>query len=544
MTLVDPPTPIVLLPAAPAVEPVTRARPAPTRTVSRLLGAAIVGVTALATVVRFIGPRGLWLDEALTVDIARLPIPRLLEALRHDGAPPGYYVLLHYWMGVFGTSTEAVRALAAVISVATLPVAWWLGRAIGGRRVAAALVVVLACNPFALRYGTENRMYSLVMLLAALGALALVRCLQKPTLRRLFAFGLVCGLLLLTHYWALYLVGALGGLLAVFSLWGRMRTNARLSLVALAGGCLLFLPWAPSFVFQAQHTGTPWSTPASPSMVLWAFGEFAGWERAPGMVVFGLYITAVTVLAAAVILTTVASARGVAHFLGWHRPVPGGRWAAPVAGAFFVAMIGAIGGGMVASAAFAYRYASVVLPLIVVLVALGVVAIGRSKLGAVAASGVLLGIATFGTAAGASEIVAKRTEATLVAAAILRDARPGDLIAYCPDQLGPAVSRLLPTRLYNQVTFPRWDDPSRINWVDYAQVNAATNPAEFARELLNIAGQHQLWLVWEGGYRTLGPSCQEIRNTLRMARPDWSDPVRSQPRIYYEHENLARFLAE
>ena len=39
----------------------------------------------------------LWLDEALSVNIARLPLVDLHEALRHDGAPPLYYVLLHFW---------------------------------------------------------------------------------------------------------------------------------------------------------------------------------------------------------------------------------------------------------------------------------------------------------------------------------------------------------------------------------------------------------------------------------------------------------------
>ena len=155
-----------------------------------------------------------------------------------------------------------------------------------------------------------------------------------------------------------------------------------------------------------------------------------------------------------------------------------------------------------------------------------------------------IAVAVFGTAAGASQVSAQRTEATLVAAQLRANARPGDVVAYCPDQLGPAVSRLLPTAAYTQVTFPRFDDPARINWVDYAQVNAAANPAVFARQLLNLAGEHQLWLVWEVGYRTLGKSCEQLRNTLRIARPDWSEAVRSQPGTYYEHENLVRFLAD
>ena len=42
----------------------------------------------------------LWLDEALSVNIARLPLGDLRAALQRDGAPPLYYVLLHVWTGV------------------------------------------------------------------------------------------------------------------------------------------------------------------------------------------------------------------------------------------------------------------------------------------------------------------------------------------------------------------------------------------------------------------------------------------------------------
>ena len=57
----------------------------------------------------------MWLDEALSVNIARLPLGDLHDALKHDGAPPLYYVLLHVWTGVFGTGDVAVRSLSGVV---------------------------------------------------------------------------------------------------------------------------------------------------------------------------------------------------------------------------------------------------------------------------------------------------------------------------------------------------------------------------------------------------------------------------------------------
>src|SRR3954447_25394471 len=55
----------------------------------------VVGVLALGVVLRFVCQSDMWADEVLSVNIAKLPLDRLMPALRHDGAPPLYYLLLH-----------------------------------------------------------------------------------------------------------------------------------------------------------------------------------------------------------------------------------------------------------------------------------------------------------------------------------------------------------------------------------------------------------------------------------------------------------------
>ena len=100
--------------------------PMPTRVA---LGALVLLLSA-AVILRFVTRSHLWLDEALSVNIARLPFGRLRAALRQDGSPPLYYLLLHGWIRVFGTTDVAVRALSGVIAVLTLPVAWLCGRRI------------------------------------------------------------------------------------------------------------------------------------------------------------------------------------------------------------------------------------------------------------------------------------------------------------------------------------------------------------------------------------------------------------------------------
>ena len=164
----------------------------------------------IGLVLRFVARTPLWLDEALSVNIAKLPIGQITEALHHDGHPPLYYFMLHGWMEVFGSGDIAVRALSGVISVLTLPLAWWAARRRGGRVLAAITVSIVALTPFALRYATETRMYALVMCLVFVGYLLLDDVVRRGRdgLLRLAGITLTTAALLYSHYWALWLLGA------------------------------------------------------------------------------------------------------------------------------------------------------------------------------------------------------------------------------------------------------------------------------------------------------------------------------------------------
>jgi hypothetical protein len=277
-------------------------------------------------------------------------------------------------------------------------------------------------------------------------------------------------------------------------------------------------------------------------MIIVAVGEFAGWEHRLGVVLFVLYCVLLGFLLILVLLSTVPSARRLAALAGLRSQLPGERWAGPLAALGLGALVLAFVGNLASGAAFAYRYASIVFPAAMVLCALGATALGVTWAGPRTRAALIAAAALLGLPTGAAQAMANRTQASMVAATIRSVGHPGDVIVYCPDQLGPAVSRLLPNR-FVQVTFPRFDPPQRIDWVDYAKVNdVAPQPGVIARQLVDLAGPtHQVWLVWEQGYRTLGSDCENLRDSLVAIRPNFTEPVRSDGHRFYEHESLDRF---
>jgi len=488
-------------------------------------------VLVLGLVVRFATVSPLWLDEAQTVGIARLPLSQLPAGLRHDGAPPLFYVLLHGWMDVFGDSNLSVRFLPGLFAVAALPLAWLAGRRLGGRTVAWSAVILLASSPFAARYATEARMYSLVVLLVLAGYLAVTELLEVPGSRRAAAgVAVVTGALLLTHYWSLYLLFVTGVTLLVLSRRAPapIRDGARKGLGAMAMGSLAFVPWLPSFLYQTRHTGTPWGGAGRLRSMVDTVFHFSGGYWDPGLLL-GMATYGLIVLALA---GTAVDRRRIEIDL---RTRPGGRHLAVVGfGTLAVAIVATV----VGRSAFAVRYASVMFPMVILLAALGtkILLDRRVRLA-------LLGVAVVcGFWATAPNVFGDRTSAARVAAALAAGVEPGDVVAYCPDQLGPSVSRLLPADLgATQLTFPRATGPQLVDWVDYAKVNEAGDPEQFAQMLLSRAGPtHTVWVVWAPGYRTFEDKCQGLLGNLDLARRDNTRPVKLPKN--FEKPALIRFL--
>src|SRR5215204_6584936 len=209
---------------------------------------------------------GFWIDEGLSVGIAALTHDDIPGVLRQDGSPPLYYLLLSLWMDVAGSSEASAHGLSVACSALCVPVAFWAGWTLFGRRTAWIAALLAAVNPFLTQYAQEGRMYAL---LALLGMVSLTCWLQAFTtdadaVRRGPAIGFAVSFaaMLYTHNWALFF-GAATGVAWLVLLWrarGAERDRLlRTGLLAYGGALLLYAPWVPNTLYQAAHTGAPWS---------------------------------------------------------------------------------------------------------------------------------------------------------------------------------------------------------------------------------------------------------------------------------------------
>lgn len=216
----------------------------------------LLALTLLAAALRLptLGSQSLWYDEAFTpVHVFRAGLGATLHNVAHtENTPPLWYLLEWAVTRALGEGAVALRLLSALAGVATVPVAWAIGRELQGpptRRAALAGAAFVATCPLFVWYSQEARAYGLFVLLSSLAFLYFLRALAEPTNRRLGAFALTASLALLTHYFAVFLLAPT----IVWLLW-RRRARAWVGVVppVLVGAALI-----PLIVAQGGH-GTQW----------------------------------------------------------------------------------------------------------------------------------------------------------------------------------------------------------------------------------------------------------------------------------------------
>lgn len=228
-----------------------------------LAGVTLIALIALSAYVRTRAIGGsFWMDEGLSVGISSHALTDIPSVLRQDGSPPLYYMLLHVWMDVFGRSETAVHWLSLTASLLSIPAAMWAGWSLWGKRAGYVGAVLCSLIPFLTAYGEEARMYALMALLALLTTAFFLHAFVYRHRGYLPAFAVGQALMLYTHSWGIFY--GVGAFLALGYLWYVSAGEERRGLLkdgalAFGGAAILYLPWVPTLLYQAAHTGAPWA---------------------------------------------------------------------------------------------------------------------------------------------------------------------------------------------------------------------------------------------------------------------------------------------
>lgn len=145
----------------------------------------------------------IWLDETTSIYIAQQTLSDIINGVGFDQhTPPAYYIILHYWSALFGTSAVALRAFSLVCDMLNAVLLWQIARMLFTPRAALFAVACYSLSPFAVYYAQEGRMYTLLLLEVLLSTYLVLR-MRKSGLRALegVALAIVGVVGMYTHYY-------------------------------------------------------------------------------------------------------------------------------------------------------------------------------------------------------------------------------------------------------------------------------------------------------------------------------------------------------
>ncbi len=222
----------------------------------------------------FYWTQSLWRDEAFSVWIAQDGVKEVIARTAHDFNPPLYYLILHFWMKLFGRSEIILRGLSLIFFLFLLIFIYKFSLKIFRNKNQALITLLLAAfNPMLIYYAFELRMYSL------------------------FAFFATASVyFLFTKNWFWYVVFTTLGLytqpfMAIFAVsqipyfYITKQVKPMVKNFILLG--LLYLPWLPTLLAQFKQSGPMWMFPVDINLFNSVLGNlYTGYEGTPG----GLWI--------------------------------------------------------------------------------------------------------------------------------------------------------------------------------------------------------------------------------------------------------------
>ncbi|MBI4058255.1 glycosyltransferase family 39 protein [Candidatus Gottesmanbacteria bacterium] len=250
--------------------------------------------------------QSLWRDEAYSIWIADASISEVIKRTSGDYNPPLYYLLLKFWMHLFGKNELALRGFSLIAFLLFLMVVYLFSKKLfKDPRWRMRTLLLFATNPMLLYFAFELRMYALLTLFTGL---SMYFCFEKN--------------------WRWYIVvTALGMYTQPFMSFVVLTQTlyfiiTKHRMVAIKNALIIFalyLPWMPTLIAQIRASGPMWINSVDLKLFLSVLGNlYVGYEGIPPGLWHGMYILSFLFLVLSVWLWRQKSLRSTSLlFLLW-----------------------------------------------------------------------------------------------------------------------------------------------------------------------------------------------------------------------------------
>lgn len=204
----------------------------------------------------------IWIDEILTIDHAQQQnISGVVQRVSlREGAPPGHYVLLHYWIQLFGNSSFSVRFPSVIFGTVSILIIFLVVRTIATDKIAIISSLFLATSMLQILYSQEARLYAMFTFLSLLSTYFYITTFikdgNKKEKKHLVGYIITTIAAVYTNYMALFLIA---GQTVIFLWYNKNYLSNKKTLkffLILLGVGLISLPLIPILNKQFSAIGS------------------------------------------------------------------------------------------------------------------------------------------------------------------------------------------------------------------------------------------------------------------------------------------------
>ncbi|MEI7662015.1 MAG: glycosyltransferase family 39 protein [Bacteroidota bacterium] len=203
----------------------------------------------------FVSGNEIAMDEPFSIYYAQMDLPSVFRMLKTENNPALHFILLHFWIKLFGIGPFSVRFLSVVFSSLTASVIFLTGKKFFSTGTAIAGALIFTFSLFHVSFSHEARVYSLFVLLTALSLYYFLSLVNRPgSWKPCVALFLVNLLLIYSHYFGFFVVAAeLASLFVsgnIKKIWKKLLLVSLLLALAYIPNILVFVH---RFSFTVKH---------------------------------------------------------------------------------------------------------------------------------------------------------------------------------------------------------------------------------------------------------------------------------------------------
>lgn len=193
------------------------------------------------------------LDEGMAAYFPSLAsIKDMMRELPWNGQQPLYFILMRYWINIFGTTEFILRIPSVLIGTATLYVTFELGRLLFSKQVGLISAAITALSTFHINYSQEARPYILSTLLSLLSVYFFVKIIYATNIKNTIAYITSTVLLVYSHFTGVFIILAQILFLFIYLPFTKEKSKIFFKKLALVQAAIFFLS-LPCLYFTFQE---------------------------------------------------------------------------------------------------------------------------------------------------------------------------------------------------------------------------------------------------------------------------------------------------